>query len=238
MNDTGRKAIAGVSGPGARTVIESGPPIQRAWYHGQSSDSNRVLILDDGNQAFIDPISRRTNIYGPPAGSTASLGASSAVGESSEDTTSVQSFKSEASPETPSLRDCSVQSRSPGSPALPLTPRCMYNHAYNTPATYILPTIPHAPGTVEQVELEVLRPSGAVVVAGMVDNDRTPTRDNFGGGGGGAATATPRRIADGFARVNGTTIMNAPSAPRSRGASRGQAHYRGGRPTRIWNWRN
>ncbi|KAJ8069562.1 hypothetical protein OCU04_000003 [Sclerotinia nivalis] len=221
--------------------IDSSPTIQRTWYYGQWSNPEGGVLRDGGNQAFIDPVTGHTVIH-PPVGYTIHPEANGVSGGSFEAPSSVESFQTEKSITTPSLGVVSSRSISSGSSGLLLTPRS----SYNTPSTYRLPVDFH--NQVEEVndgEVEELRHGGAVFVSELTDNERTPTRDNFGGGEGGegegregTATITPQRVTAGSGRSNGAGNMNPPHGPRGGGNGRGQNRGRGGRPTRIWNWHN
>ncbi|QSZ35320.1 hypothetical protein DSL72_008189 [Monilinia vaccinii-corymbosi] len=238
-----QQSRAGVCSFWCHHDIEYSPPIQRAWYnryYGQFSNAVGEAPRDDSNQVFIAPISGQDIIFGPPAVFTTNQRVDGPADDPSEDATSVQSFRSESSSnETPSLGHGSEKSRASASPGLPSTPRSMYHQTDDPAATYSLPAVPHVEETMERVELEDLRHGGAVVVAEMVDNDRTPTRDTFGGGGedgGDVGTPTPRRMIRRLhGAYNGMANVNPPLGPRVRGAGRGRGW--GGRPTRIRNWR-
>ncbi|CAD6440525.1 ac971751-09b6-46d2-bee2-58b2d394ae5e [Sclerotinia trifoliorum] len=118
--------------------------------------------------------------------------------------------------------------------------------SYNTASTYRLSVdFWNQVEEVNEGEVEELCREGAIFVSELNDNDRTPTRDNFGGsegneGGGqeGAAAIIPQRVTAGSGRVNGASNMNPPHGPRRGGNVGGQNRGRGGRSARIWNWHN
>ncbi|ESZ96304.1 hypothetical protein SBOR_3359 [Sclerotinia borealis F-4128] len=226
--------------PPQESRIDSSPPIQRNWYYGQFGNPIRGVLQDNGTEAFTDPVSGHTVIHAPPAGLTIHPEARGPAGNSSEATSSIESLPSEVSAATPSLGTSSLRSRSSGSSALPLTPRS----TYNTAGTYRLPAIIQAQEPMDEGEVAELRRGGAILVGEISDNDRTPTRDTFGGEGIGV-TATPiarRANGGGVGGTNGvgTANINPPHGPRGGGNGRGQNpnRVRGGRPTRIWHARN
>lgn len=164
------------------------------------------------------------------------------MGDSSEAaSSSVESYDSETSIATPGLEFDSSRSRprSFQSDGFPPTPRS----SYNIPGTYRLPTeLQTTPfEAITRAEIEERRREGAILVEELGDNERTPTRENFGGEGGQAALnlrGIPGGLARGRGNGRGNGNINPPHGPRGAGNGRGQNRGRGGRPTRIWNWNN
>ncbi|APA06392.1 predicted protein [Sclerotinia sclerotiorum 1980 UF-70] len=223
-------------------AIDSSPTIQRTWYHGEWNKPIRGVLQDDRNQAFTGSVTGHTVIHPSPLGYTIHPEANCPVGDSAEAAFPIVSSQTEKGITTPNLRVSSSRSMSSESSCLLLTPRSNYN----TASTYRLPVdFQNQVEEVNEGEVEDLRREGAVFVSELNDNDRTPTRDNFGGSRGnegegreGAAAIVPQRVTAGSDRVNGAGNINPPHGPRRGGNGGGQNRGRGGRPARVWNWHN